>query len=295
MSGFGTTDMAGNVKEWCWNEGREGKRFILGGGFGEPTYMFAEHGRAIPWDRGPNYGFRCVKLDSPATAGCGRENGGHFPRLSRRRSPSPTRSSRPTGTLRLRQDDAQRAGGGDGDDGDWTREKVSFNAAYGSERMALHLFLPKKASPPFQAVVYFPGWLPSLDDKFVPSLIEDVVDFFRRAAGLSCSRSTRAPSNGGTASKPGGNPPAVVPRPRDHVVEGPGSIRWTTSRRARTSTARSWPTTASAGARTWRRSSWRSSRDSRRRSSSSGGLLLRRRSARRWTHSTSRRGSTSPS
>ncbi len=40
LSGYGTTDMAGNVKEWCLNEGRDGKRFILGGGFGEPPYMF---------------------------------------------------------------------------------------------------------------------------------------------------------------------------------------------------------------------------------------------------------------
>ncbi len=37
VSGSGTTDMAGNVKEWCWNEGGNGKRFILGGGFGDPT------------------------------------------------------------------------------------------------------------------------------------------------------------------------------------------------------------------------------------------------------------------
>src|SRR5262249_2403817 len=41
-SGFGTSDMAGNVKEWCRNPSGAAKRFILGGGFGEPTYMFID-------------------------------------------------------------------------------------------------------------------------------------------------------------------------------------------------------------------------------------------------------------
>jgi eukaryotic-like serine/threonine-protein kinase len=39
----------------------------------------------------------------------------------------------------------------------WRQEKVSFDAAYGGERVIAYLFLPERASPPFQAVVYFPG------------------------------------------------------------------------------------------------------------------------------------------
>ena len=39
----------------------------------------------------------------------------------------------------------------------WRLEKVSFNAAYGGERMTAYLFLPKGVAPPYQAVVHYPG------------------------------------------------------------------------------------------------------------------------------------------
>ncbi|MDQ1348291.1 MAG: eukaryotic-like serine/threonine-protein kinase [Acidobacteriota bacterium] len=37
------------------------------------------------------------------------------------------------------------------------RERVTFHAAYGGERVIAYLFLPKGAVPPYQTVVYFPG------------------------------------------------------------------------------------------------------------------------------------------
>jgi hypothetical protein len=53
--------------------------------------------------------------------------------------------------LKARVESSEESSGG------WTREKVSFDAAYGSERVIAHLFLPKNASPPYQTVIYFPG------------------------------------------------------------------------------------------------------------------------------------------
>ena len=39
----------------------------------------------------------------------------------------------------------------------WTKEKISFNTAYGDERMSAYLFLPKNVQPPYQTVVFFSG------------------------------------------------------------------------------------------------------------------------------------------
>ncbi|NNM07499.1 MAG: hypothetical protein HKO65_20580 [Gemmatimonadetes bacterium] len=39
----------------------------------------------------------------------------------------------------------------------WIQELVTFDAAYGGERILAHLFLPSNAAPPYQTVVYFPG------------------------------------------------------------------------------------------------------------------------------------------
>lgn len=40
---------------------------------------------------------------------------------------------------------------------DWIQEQVSFNAAYENERVIAYLFLPRRSSPPYQTVIYFPG------------------------------------------------------------------------------------------------------------------------------------------
>ena len=57
----------------------------------------------------------------------------------------------------------------------WRHEQVTFTAGYGGERMAVHVFLPRNAAPPFQAVVYFPG--SDVADRFEPSWIDSYLDF----------------------------------------------------------------------------------------------------------------------
>ena len=61
---FGAYGLAGNVKEWCSNEAPGQRRYILGGGWDEPPYLFRDADARSPFDRGRNFGFRTVKYDA---------------------------------------------------------------------------------------------------------------------------------------------------------------------------------------------------------------------------------------
>ena len=53
----GTYDMAGNAKEWCWNiSGKGNKRYVLGGAWNEPAYMFTDADAQSPFSRLLNTG-----------------------------------------------------------------------------------------------------------------------------------------------------------------------------------------------------------------------------------------------
>jgi serine/threonine protein kinase/formylglycine-generating enzyme required for sulfatase activity len=61
---FGTYDMAGNVKEWC-STATDGNRFLLGGAWNEPRYMFADYDARPPFDRSHGNGFRLAVYPEP--------------------------------------------------------------------------------------------------------------------------------------------------------------------------------------------------------------------------------------
>ncbi len=154
---WGTLDMAGNVKEWCANEVVGGsKRYILGGGWNEPSYRFAEEDGREPWDRGETFGLRLVRSLGPADAA-----GDPVGRL--RPDPAtivPISDDQFAIYRRFYEYDrtplASRVDSTDDSSPYWRKEKVSFAAAYGNERVPAYLFLPKHATPPYQTVVLFP-------------------------------------------------------------------------------------------------------------------------------------------
>ena len=160
MNPYGTFDMAGNVKEWSWNAaGRRGDaRYILGGGFSEPVYMSHAPDAESPWRRLPTYGFRCVKYLTPPSPSLltsidypARDYG--------REKPVPDSEFRLYRRFYAydRTDLGARTESVDDDSPQWRIERISFNAAYGGERMIAYLLLPRNVSPPYQAVIYFPG------------------------------------------------------------------------------------------------------------------------------------------
>jgi pimeloyl-ACP methyl ester carboxylesterase len=66
----------------------------------------------------------------------------------------------------------------------WRKEVVSFDAAYGDERVTALLFLPREATPPYQAVIWFPGsdvFLSRSADSLASSYLFDFVPRSGRA------------------------------------------------------------------------------------------------------------------
>ena len=158
MSWSGTYDMAGNVKEWVWNEATPGIHYILGGAWDEPAHMFFNPDARSPFERAANFGFRCAKYSLTGQAARAAEPITLQARdFSREKPVSPdtfkvykgfySYEKTPMHAQVLSVREAQ----------DWTEEKIAFDAAYGNERLVAHLFLPRKTPPPYQTVLYFPG------------------------------------------------------------------------------------------------------------------------------------------
>jgi len=168
---YGTYDMAGNVKEWSWNEAQPGRRWIQGGSWSDQPYMLVVRDSAPPSDRSPTNGFRCadygktqlseklsgaVYRPAPST-----ERAGAVPELFETFRNQYLPISAPLNP-RVESTDTTAT--------DWTKQKISFDAGYEDARVSAYLFLPKGVKPPYQAVVYFPG-----RSSFVGKMPSDVV------------------------------------------------------------------------------------------------------------------------
>jgi formylglycine-generating enzyme required for sulfatase activity len=164
---FGTYDMAGNVKEWCWSQSG-GQHYILGGAWNEPAYTFNDPDAKPPFDRSPTNGFRCVKyLEKPPSDAIL----GEFHRAERdyrKEKPVPAETFRIYQSLYSydRTELKPAVESVDESSAYWREEKITFNAAYGNERVIAYLLLPKRATPPYQTIVFFPAGDATVVDSF---------------------------------------------------------------------------------------------------------------------------------
>jgi len=183
MGDFGTYDMAGNVKEWTWNETGD-KRYILGGSWGEPSYQFVHPDARSPFERLPTHGVRCALYPEPVT-----------PALL-----EPVTIVRGASVRTPVSDEVFEAYRGlyaydrapleaeieaaDDSSPYWRKETVSFAAAYGGERVTALLFLPKNTAPPYQTVLWFPGgdaFFPPSSDSLASQYLFDFIPRAGRA------------------------------------------------------------------------------------------------------------------
>ena len=177
---FGTYDMAGNAREWCWNINGS-RRYIAGGAWNDQRYVYSDMNALTPFDRSPANGFRLAK-----------QSGAAFPealtspieRLSR-----DYQAEKPVDAVAFRI--LQSMYSYDHTDVNaheesihenstvWTSKKITFDAAYDHQRVTALLYLPRNSKPPYQTIVYVPPrsarYLSAVDEfeiKFIEFLVK---------------------------------------------------------------------------------------------------------------------------
>ena len=174
ISYFGAYDMAGNVREWCWNKSPTG-RTIIGGAWNDVSYMSTDRSQLPAFNRSAKNGFRCaVYLDresipeqafQPVTVG-GDNQDYRFKEPVSETEFQFYRKQFQYDKTDLNSQIEER----DKSQEDWIMEKISFDAAYESERMIAYLFLPKESVPPFQTVIFFPDASAATETSFTESI-----------------------------------------------------------------------------------------------------------------------------
>jgi eukaryotic-like serine/threonine-protein kinase len=209
---FGTLDMAGNVKEWCWNE-VGAQRYIRGGAWNEPAYMFSALDARSPWDRSAQNGIRCVRYSELA------ESGLQAPITMPVRDYTKEKPV-PEEVFRLYRsqyaydasDLDSRVEGIDEENSYWKREKISFAAVYGNERVPGYLYIPKHATPPYQTIIYVAPsmayWFPSPQ-----SMEEHIFEFI-----IKSGRAFLLPVSKGHYQRRYATPPAGPNAERDRMI-----------------------------------------------------------------------------
>jgi eukaryotic-like serine/threonine-protein kinase len=219
FSTFGVYDLAGNAREWTFNQsGDSDQRFILGGGWTDPYYAFNDSFTQPAFDRSESNGFRCIKTipeDSSSTAlrqsilmdfrDYSREkpvNDATFQEFARQFIYDKT----PPGAG-IEKTIANE---------NWKAEVVSIDAGYNNERLVLYVFLPRTYTAPLQPVVFFPGSNGIHESTFDPTFINGRLDFI-----VKSGRALIYPIYKGTYERQDdlkSDEPDTTVRYKDHVI-----------------------------------------------------------------------------
>ncbi|HWA15606.1 MAG TPA: SUMF1/EgtB/PvdO family nonheme iron enzyme, partial [Gemmatimonadales bacterium] len=155
---YGTYDMGGNVREWVSNSYAGRRHFLLGGAWNSQPYLYSEPEALSPFDRSPENGVRTVLNLGPLLP----EVAAPVKVIDRDFAQARPASAEVFRTyqgmyaydhtpLKAKLEGVARDSSGG------RIEHVSFDAAYGHQRVPAYLFLPPRVHPPYQAVLFFPS------------------------------------------------------------------------------------------------------------------------------------------
>ena len=135
-------------------------RYVLGGAWDEPAYMFTEPDARPAFERSANFGIRLARFDEGDRS---REGLAAAIERPNRNYETERPVSAPVFAAYRRFFSYDRAPvkatvkSTVDSHADWRIETLAFPAAYGGETVLAHLFLPKRSSPPFQTVIFLTG------------------------------------------------------------------------------------------------------------------------------------------
>lgn len=155
ISPFGAYNMAGNVEEWIANPTGH-QRFVTGGAWDDPMYVFANYLSVSAFHASPSLGFRCARTAEGATG-----DDASFEIPPGRATPE----YRPVDDATFRQlllhyaydrgpldaTVVERAS-----TPDWVRETIRIAGPWRDPTL-LYLYLPIRGARPLQTVVFVPG------------------------------------------------------------------------------------------------------------------------------------------
>ncbi len=208
----GAVDLAGNVREWCWNASGI-RRYALGGAAGDPVYTFGESNADVPWSRDATKGFRCVKYVSefgPRTE-LALPIEQNFPDYGQI-EPAPDQViAFLAGQAEFDPMPLRPKVEGENDENPYSlREDVTIDAVYRGERIILHIDLPRNAMPPYQPVVFLSGVNMVLVREFSAAVDADFIDFVMKSG-----RALIRPEFSGAYSRNDGSGAQRLFSPRD--------------------------------------------------------------------------------